>query len=306
MSSKIFFKNKVHIENDLQCTLECNCYDENNPSFILKNIYGSKKIELLGSDVYEIDLTLLFSDNFRNIHTSFIISILKYRDTSKFWDSFINGQMNRLVNILNPITKYDYGVTFNITFTYQENATVVFDIIFTDVSIINKIINNTGLLTHDLRSIIKSAQNIVSIIESDSNSNSTSNSNSNSNIKNYEENFSTLKELLEEAYLMCSKSRTKIIMDNISKPESKMFLNIKMYLEISKYIKKIKKIFPNIKFNLNIKTNICISSIHNDTLWHLFLNIIKNAINANSTEISILIDDDEQTNHTGLFLSPPH
>lgn len=290
MSSKIFFKNKVHIENDLQCTLECNCYDENNPSFILKNIYGSKKIELLGSDVYEIDLNLLFSDNFRKIHNSFIIDILKYREKSKFWDSFINGKMNRIVNIINPITKYEYGVKLNITFNYQENEKVVFDIIFTDVSIINKIINNTGLLTHDLRSIIKSAQNIVSSIESDLNFDS----NQDFDLKKkYEDNFSTLKELLVEAHQMCSKSRTKIIIENINNTGSGLFKNVKMYLEMSKYIKKIKKIFPNVKFISNIKTNICITVIQNDTLWHLFLNIIKNAINAGSNEILIIVDNDE-------------
>lgn len=290
MSSKIFFKNKVHIENDLQCTLECNCYDENNPSFILKNIYGSKKIELLGSDVYEIDLNLLFSDNFRKIHNSFIIDILKYREKSKFWDSFINGKMNRIVNIINPITKYEYGVKLNITFNYQENEKVVFDIIFTDVSIINKIINNTGLLTHDLRSIIKSAQNIVSSIESDLNFDS----NQDFDLKKkYEDNFSTLKELLVEAHQMCSKSRTKIIIENINNTGSGLFKNVKMYLEMSKYIKKIKKIFPNVKFISNIKTNICITVIQNDTLWHLFLNIIKNATNAGSNEILIIVDNDE-------------
>lgn len=290
MSSKIFFKNKVHIENDLQCTLECNCYDENNPSFILKNIYGSKKIELLGSDVYEIDLNLLFSDNFRKIHNSFMIDILKYREKSKFWDSFINGKMNRIVNIINPITKYEYGVKLNITFNYQENEKVVFDIIFTDVSIINKIINNTGLLTHDLRSIIKSAQNIVSSIESDLNFDS----NQDFDLKKkYEDNFSTLKELLVEAHQMCSKSRTKIIIENINNTGSGLFKNVKMYLEMSKYIKKIKKIFPNVKFISNIKTNICITVIQNDTLWHLFLNIIKNAINAGSNEILIIVDNDE-------------
>lgn len=288
MSSKIFFKNKVNIENDLQCTLECQYSDENNPSFILKNICGSKKIELLGSDVYEMDLNLLFSDNFRKIHNSFMIDILKYREKSKFWDKFINGKMNRIVNIINPITKYEYGVKLNIIFNYQEKDKMIFNVIFTDVSIINKIINNTGLLTHDLRSIIKSARNIVSSIESDLNFDL----NLDLKKKN-EDNFSTLKELLEEAYQMCSKSRTKIIIENINKTGSALFKNVKIYLEMTKYIKKIKKIFPNVKFVSNIKTNICITAIQNDTLWHLFLNIIKNAINAESNEILIIIDNNE-------------
>lgn len=283
MSLKKLFSKKINIEHDIQCILECKLDENLNSSFILKNITGSKKIELLGSDVCEMDLNLLFSDNFRQIHNNFMIDILKNRDKSKFWDLFLNGKMNRIVNIINPITKFEYGVKLNIIFNSQEKNKVLFDVFFTDLSIINKVINNTGLLTHDLRSIIKSAQNIVSVIQSNYNSGSNSNNN--------EENFSTLNELLDEAYQMCSKSRTKIIVENINKKESKLFTHIKMYLEISKYMRKIKKIFPNVKFNLDIKTNICITAIQNDTLWHLILNIIKNAINANSTTILICIDD---------------
>jgi hypothetical protein len=226
MSLKNLFSNKINIEHDIQCILECKLDDDLNSSFILKNITGSKKIELLGSDVCEMDLNLLFSDNFRQIHNNFMLDILKNRDKSKFWDLFVNGKMNRIVNIINPITKFEYGVKLNIIFNSQEKNKVLFDVFFTDVSIINKVINNTGLLTHDLRSIIKSAQNIVSVIQS------------NYNFNNNDENFSTLNELLDEAFRMCSKSRNKIIMENINKGEIKIFIHMKMYLEISKYIRK--------------------------------------------------------------------
>lgn len=279
------------MEYDLKCILECKYNDNLNSSFILKNIHGSQKKKLLGSDVYEMDLNLFFSDNFRQIHNNFMIDILINRNNSKFWDLFIDGKMNRIVNIINPITKYEYSVKLNIIFNSQDKNKVIFDVIFTDVSIVNKIINNTGLLTHDLRSIIKSAQNIVSLIENESSS----------CLQTKQENFTTLKELLNEAFEMCSKSRTKLMIENIN--IIKHIVHIKIYLEISKYLKKIKNIFPNIKFNFVIKSNISIKSIENDTLWHLFLNIIKNAINANSTEISIKVDKNDDNNELLLYIS---
>lgn len=150
------------------------------------------------------------------------------------------------------------------------------------------------MLTHDLRSIIKSAQNIVNLIQSDLNTNTNSDTKLDPKLENRLENFLTLKELLNEAYEMCSKSRTKLIVENINKNPSKAFDNIKIYLEIFKYIKKIKNIFPNIKINLKIKTNLVITSIQNDALWHLFLNMVKNSSNANSNKINIIID--EKTN----------
>lgn len=299
MDLKKLFLNKINIEYDLKCILECVC-NENNYSFILKNITGTKKIELLGSDVSELDLNLLFSENFRLVHNNFMIDILTFREKSKFWNLFLNGKMNRIINIINPITKYEYGVKLQITFNSQSNDKVLFDVFFTDVNIINKLINNTGLLTHDLRSIIKSAQNIVNLIQSDLNTNTNTNSDTKldpkleNRLENRLENFLTLKELLNEAYEMCSKSRTKLIVENINKNPSKAFDNIKIYLEIFKYIKKIKNIFPNIKINLKIKTNLVITSIQNDALWHLFLNMVKNSSNANSNKINIIID--EKTN----------
>ena len=286
-SSKVNNTNKINIEYDLQCTLECISHDQNNSSFILKNINGSKKMDLLGSDVNEMDLNLLFSDNFRQIHNNFMVDILRNREKSKFWNFILSGKMNRMVNIINPINKFEYIVKLKILFNSQDEKKILFDIIFTDVNIVNKIMSNTVLLSHDLKTFIKSAQNIATLIENNLNSNP------NFNFKNDNENLSTLKELLNEAYTMCSKSTTKLTIENIYKKKSKMFENVKIYLEIPKFLKKISNLFTNVQFNLDIKTNICISSLQNDVLLHLILNIIKNSTDANSTKILIILDDNE-------------
>lgn len=282
MNLSNFFAKKIHVENDLEGTLECECINDVTPSFILKNIVGSKKLELLGSDINEIDLNMLLPDNFRKMHNVFITDILKNRENSGYWNLFREGKMNRPVNIINPVTKSEYTVKLNITLKSQAENKVVFLVIFTDINIINKIINTTSLLTHDLRSIIKSAQHVLSTIEAESTS------------KHNEENFAMLNELLEEAYQMCSKSRCKILTENIHHTDSFLSHDIKIYLEISKYLKKIRKIFTNINFEVQIRTNICIKESYCDTLWHLFLNITKNAVNANSTHIIIYVNNNEE------------
>lgn len=76
----------------------------------------------------ELDLNLLFSENFRLVHNNFMIDILTFREKSKFWNLFLNGKMNRIINIINPITKYEYGVKLQITFNSQSNDKVLFDV----------------------------------------------------------------------------------------------------------------------------------------------------------------------------------
>lgn len=290
MNLSNIFTNKINIDYDLKCELECKLIDSLNSTFILKNITGSKKMELLGSNINEIDLNLLLADNFRIIHNNFITDILKHREKSKFWKLFTEGKMNRIVNIINPINKKEYGIKLNICFKSQNLNMIIFEVIFTDVSIVNNVINKTGLLTHDLRSIIKSAQNITKQLELEF------------DLKDKSEQFLTLKELLDEAYKMCSKSRTSLMVENVYRTESKLYSNVKLYLAIAKYVKKLSNIFPNIKFNLEIKSSLEITNFQNDTLWHLILNMVKNASNANSSTITIILNSQIETNQIEIYV----
>jgi hypothetical protein len=68
---------KIGIEYDFKCILECKNIDITlKPSFILKNIIGTKKIDIIGSDVDEFDLNLLLPEKFRNIHNKLMIDII--------------------------------------------------------------------------------------------------------------------------------------------------------------------------------------------------------------------------------------
>ena len=46
--------------------------------------------------------------------------IILHREKSKYWKLFIEGKMNRCVNIINPIDKKIHNVKLNIKFKYQK------------------------------------------------------------------------------------------------------------------------------------------------------------------------------------------
>lgn len=275
MSWNFLFPQKIGIQYDFKCILECKIvYVKIKPSLILKNIIGKKKIELIGSDVNEIDLNLLLPEKFQNVHNKLMIDIIAYGEKSQYWSTFINGKMQRSVDIINPINKKTYNVKLNINFKVKNQNIFLFDVIITDIIKIDKIINKTGLFTHDLRAILKSAQNITKEIEKTAQADI--------------EQITILKELIKESINMCMETRTSLLPENIR--ISKVIENIKMYLEFPQYIRRLTKIFPNIIFTLNISTSLIILEYQNKALWHLLLNTIKNV---KATIINIFVDEDK-------------
>lgn len=306
--------NKINIEHDFKAILECkylnnnnnknnnwfscainifkfnqtyqthqthqinNSTNSNNWSFILKNMTGIKKLELIGSDVDSIDLNLLLPESFREIHNKLLIDILINGSNSKYWNNFLSGKMSRSVDIINPINKKVNSVKLSISinkYNKYNKSYVLFDVIMTDTTIVNGIINKTGLLTHDLRSIIKSTLNTVNeISKTDSNKNQ----------------LITVNELLNEALNLCINSRTTFLPQNFAKKSGIDDLK-KIYLECPKIIHKLKHIYPSIIINYYIDTNLKISNNKIDALWHMILNIIKNSVNAKATHVMLKITD---------------
>jgi CheY-like chemotaxis protein len=274
MILEFLFPKRIDIQYDFKGLLECKITNS-IPTLIIKNIVGSKKIELIGLDVDELDLNLFLPESLRDFHNKMITDILTKGETSQYWISFMSGKISRSVEIKNPINNKTYSVKLNINYNSEKNNVFLFDLIITDVTEINKIINKTGLLTHDMRAIIKSALGLTKQIEK-----TVSNT----------ENIIILTELLEEAISMCSATRTAFIPELIK--QSKISKNIKLYLMFPIYLKKLKNIFYSIHFTYTINTNLIINEYQENTLWHLILNMVKNSVNAKATDIIFIVDED--------------
>lgn len=271
-------RRKISVEHDFQAILVCK-YIETKWFFILKKIIGSKKIELLGSDINEIDLNMLLPDYFIPIHNKFLIDILTYGNKSEYWNKFVNGKMNRIIEIINPITKQIFCVKQTIILT---TISTIFDFTMTDITMTNNIINKTGLLTHDLRSILKSTLNTLNEINITDNN---------------KDQIYIIDELLKEGLSLCSNARTAFLPNNIALNSKNDIDQIKkIYIAIPQFISKLKLIYPFIKIIYSNKSLCCLSQIKLNSLWHIILNTIKNSVNAKATEIYINIYEEKNAN----------
>ena len=231
---------------------------------------GEKKEELIGSNVNEIDLNLLFAESFRKIHEKFMIDILISGVKSQYFNSEINGKRN--VDIINPINKKTYVVKLGMVFKLQKDNIFLFDIEFTDVTSVNTIINKNDLVIHDLRSIIKSAQNTVFELEKSVNDSGF-------------ENMKLLKDLLKESLDMCHNIRKSFLPEDIIKNEDHSI--VKSYIEIPKFISTLKNIFNSINFEFMINSNGLLTDKQSECLYNCLLYIVKNYIDAGATLIHI-------------------
>ena len=162
-------KPQINFEYDLMAKLECTLDENNNLSCILKNISGTNKINLIGSNVNEIDLNLLLPSKIKKMHDTYIRSIITYGEKSEYLDKIINGQMNRTIEIINPSTQNLHSVKIILSYNEITYDMAIFDVYITDLSVIDDVINKTGLLTHDLRALIRSAKNFVMEIRQSNN-----------------------------------------------------------------------------------------------------------------------------------------
>ncbi len=237
----------MSFDYDFKCILECKIINSSiNPSLILKNIKGNKKIDLIGSDVDEIDLNLLLPETFRDVHNKLMIDVITNGQQSQYWTAFMNGKMQRSIDIINPIDKKIHNVKLNINFKSQNKNLFIFDVIITDITNNNKTINKTGLITHDLRAVLKSALNIICEIEEIPSTNI--------------EQTSILKDLINEALNMCLKTNTLPIPENITENKEISYLNknqIKLISSINENKKTI-LLVDDILFNLKL---ICLKLI---------------------------------------------
>ena len=309
-----FFGKKINIDYDLKAKLKCyvNIEKSNEQlySFILKNIIGKKKDDLIGSNVNECDLNLLLPDEFRTIHAKLMVDIIINKEKSKYWKLFIDGKMIRTIDVINPVNKKIHNVKLHVSFVKQYKNTTIFNVLITDVTYVNNIINKTDVSTHDLRSILKSAINTIIDVKKQNNLmlnminqtnsigpiKSISQTNSIGPIKSISpiivaegEQINIINELLIEALNMCSIVRKPSI--NINTYKSFVSEQDKMYLSIHKYIDKLKTIYPNIHFTYKIITSLKITKLQSDALWNLMLNITKSCFNNGSRKINILIDE---------------
>jgi CheY-like chemotaxis protein len=262
---------KIHIDYDLTCILEC-AIEKDNIICTLKNINGRKKKELIGLDISEINLNELLPENIRSIHDTYIKDIILNKDKSQYWKRMIDGTMNRPIEIINPFTQMPHSIKIAISFKNTRNNKLYFDIYMTDLSIVNNIINKTALLTHDMRSIIKSAINITSEIKK---------------ISVAENNvmlFSVLEDLLNEAHEMCSHTRVSLLPKHTDIDEEGYVI---LYKTLLKFIKIFNLHFEKLNITLKINTTISIHKGYVDSLNHLLFNIVKNANNVKASNVEI-------------------
>ena len=187
--------------------------------------------------------------------------IILHREKSKYWKLFIEGKMNRCVNIINPIDKKIHNVKLNIKFKYQKKNILIFDITMEYIEEIN-IENESTVKTHELCCVMKSVKNIVKTIEIENNCN--------------QEYTNGLKDLLQEIERLCSDPNRKYYAENIYKldceDKNKLFEDI------------LKSIYPNISFKWLISTSLGITKSVKDNL----LDSIKTLCNNNHTHIENL------------------
>lgn len=262
-SLRYFISSKINAHHDFKCVLECMLNDvDNKISLILKNITGEKKEELIGSNVDSIDMNLLLPDSFRHIHDNFMIDIITKRESSQFWNNFIDGKMMRGVNIINPINKRQHSVKINIKFKSNKNNVSLFDVSFTDIVQIPSKLTKPCIYSHDLNAILKSAINMIDEIENTYNARSIIE----------QDQILMVRNLLNEAQGLCVESRITELPDNVSIITNSK--NVKLYLEIPNIIKKIELTCPHIKFKCMSLSSLVIGHSQYKILLDFILEII--------------------------------
>jgi len=218
------------------------------------------------------------------MHNKYIHDIVLLGRKSEYWDKIETGKMNHTIELYNPFNEKYHIVKMAISVKKIYCNKIIFNIKITDSSAIDIVINKTGLLTHDLRAVIKCAQNITTDIK-------TLNGNDNFEIA---KRITNLSEVLIEAYNMCIRPRASLLPQN-SPSRNKMneYNCIKMYLVIPRMVKTLNNIYNPINITFRINTKLKIQKSYLDALWHLLLNMIKNSKNANASEINIDVQDND-------------
>jgi len=256
--------NKIGINYDFKALLECNFDSRKSEwSFILTNMSGEKKNDLVGEFTKKIDLNQLIFGVFSQIYSKYLIDILVNKEKSFYWESIINGQMKHSVDIINPITRIISNVTLELKQkTVISSNKCIFFVEMTDIK-------TTDILPYDLRSVLKSTRNIV-------------------NEKNIK--IKILDESLSEVLSMCSEIKTVLLPEKIRKT-SNIHLD-KIYKQMLLIIRKLQLTYPKIVFNLSQSCTGFISPGLNMPLHYLILNIVSNAKNNGATEINIITETD--------------
>ena len=124
--NKLFGLNKIGIKYDFKALLECIFSSQTTKwSFILTNMSGEKKNDLVGEFTRQIDLNQLIFGAFGQIYSKYLIDIIINKERSSYWESFTNGKIIHSVNIINPTTRIISNVNLGLkikTFTSSKKC----------------------------------------------------------------------------------------------------------------------------------------------------------------------------------------
>lgn len=222
-------------------------------NIILKNISGYRNNDITNGKK-KIFLKDLLPDDVKEKHDKFINNILDNYNNSPYWESFLNGKMQRSVNIINPINKKKFNVKIKLTFVNKFWRRYKFNIEITDI----KEIFSNVMNIHNIRLIFKS---IITVIDNDTN-----------------QNMKTIKSLSKEGIKLCSDKHEIIQKDNLDK--------IKLHISIIPTINNLNNIYPNI-IKYSCECNLCVKDI--EFIKHMLFSIVKYSIDYCSKNIIINI-----------------
>ncbi len=260
------FKRKIRDESDISVDFRCvlNCRKRKNEwTFLLTNIEGSEIETILGFKTQNLENIL--ESEIRERHYLYMKEILESRN--KYC---LDEKMKRNIMIRNPLTGEKIKAKMKIIYLKTLFRNIIFKLYFSEITKINRIIDETDILSHDLITVFKKVVSLSkNLLECSSD----------------EERHSicdTLNDLGKEGLRLCSKTKT----ENAEIQENKNFFRI--YMIISNLIKDLK--FKNIK--CSFLSNLSLNLEEMECFEQLFFYFIEHCSQFEPSEISVSVNQE--------------
>lgn len=272
-----------------------------------------------------IPLDLLIPLKQQDSHYKRVVNILNEGPGSSYWRFLFEGMMSRTIKIINPTdnTPRFVNIFMNMVDYSIEEGSYSFEVIMTDQTAKMTVANMAGLLTHDLRAFMRAGINLVeetNVIklpwdspeitrEEFSRMNpeqllqlydkGVEQKNSISDVKEH------LKEIFYESLKMCSLSREDFLPENIIRLHSlqtdsgEIQETVLVDQSLTSFLEHLRANLSHIRknnnnnnnnsceINFNIKSDVTIAVSKSRVMERLVLNLIKNAIEVDASEVFV-------------------
>jgi CheY-like chemotaxis protein len=268
------FKKKICTETscDFSAYLECKKI-KGKWKFMLCNMKGNMVESIVGKTTKRIELSKLMLPHIAEQHNIFLSDILEKESGSEYWNSLLDGKMQRSVQIQNPFNNKKYDVKLKMVIMKKRCDKIIFDVKFSDITSVMMIENEAKLLTHDLCAIFRSTITTLELLKNECDEGNRTNL------------CAAIDMLAREGINLCTKTRDVILLQSIAIDTEK---TIKVYIAINDIIHMLNALYPNV-VKCSCVCNLTMNNNSVNALKHLLFNIIKNAVESNVTHVVVKV-----------------